>query len=639
MDSKPAKPWSGLLRSAPLWTTVILAGIFVAAVREPFSPQALPALGLSLLLALGFWTLLLGSIRALQHKTRWSLLITMPVLLVLLAAGVIQTGHHFIYGGFVDGARLGLALTNWEVVSGEIGHFVQSFGWLLPAGAAALALIAGLALERSRTAWLRPLHGAGGLHAAAAVTFGVWLVWSPFQAATPPRLPDLAGVLLIDHLRDHAHWNLLRAGAGARQMPRPVGWLLNREGVQPLAAPEPSQAPRPNVLFILLESVRADHLTPYGYARDTTPHLDAFAKRPDVTVFPKAFSNATFSYFSMLSLTSGLDLRRAAAQIASAPLIWDHLKLRDYQTFLITFSLGYPAYGLDRFLHTPGLDLYRDLGRERIDAKLSERPPSTLSGRLIRALRGEWNFDESLAQRDDQATLEALRDALASRRRDAPFFALWELECTHYRYCYSEEFRRFEPASPYAFSRRDPAPLVNEYDNALAYTDHQIQRALTLLEDEGIADETVVVIAADHGEAFYENGTVFHGFGLHAEQTHVPFLLRIPTPLQARYPASALAALARNRRAPVQLVDLLPTIVALADGDTTPAETAQVDGANLLAPLPEREIYVTNYPPWRRKAERSRPHARVESDGVLTVVHDDGRPDERFPIDPAGAGG
>lgn len=636
MDSKPANRWSGLLRSAPLWTTVILAVAFLAAVREPLSLRDLPALACSLFLALGFWTVLLGSIRALLRRTRWSLLVTTPLLLLLIAAGVIQTGHHLIYGGFVDRARLGLALTNWEVVSGEIGQFVQSVGWPLPVGALALALIVALLMERSRATWLRPLRGSGGIHAAAVAGFGLWLVWGTFQAALPPRLPDLAGVLLVDHLREHGHWDILRKRADERHMPRPSGWLLKRTGVRPLPEPQVADGPRPNVLVILLESVRADHLTPYGYPRQTTPNLDAYARRPDVTVFPRAFSNATFSYFSMLSLTSGLDLRRDAAQFVTAPLIWDHLKLRGYQTFMITFSLGYPAYGLDRFLQTPGLDIYRDLGRERIDASLRDRPPSTLSGRLARALAGEWNFDESLAQRDDQVTLDVLRETVASRRRDAPFFALWELECTHYRYCYGEKFRRFEPASPYAFSRQHPAPLVNEYDNALVYEDHQIQAALTMLEEQGIADDTIVVIASDHGEAFYENGTVFHGFGLHPEQTHVPFLMRVPAPLHARYPAEALAALARNRRAPVQLADLLPTIVALADGDPKPVEAGRLDGANLLAPLPERELYATNYPPWRRKAGRPRPHARIESNGVLTVVYDDGRPDQRFPIDAGG---
>ncbi len=636
MHSKPARRGSSLLRSVPLWTTAILAAAFVIASEEPVAPGTLPSLALSLLLSLGLWTVLLGSVRILQHMSRWSLLVTLPVLFGVLAASAIQTGHHLLYGGFLDRTRLGLALTNWEVVSVEIGRFLQSLGWLLPTGAALLALAVVLTMERSRAAWLRPLRGSGGLHAAAAASFGLWLVWWPFQVGSPPSLPDLAGVRLIDNLRQHGRWGLLRGDATKRRMPSPVGWLLTREGVRTPPSPDATEAARPNVLFILLESVRADHLTPYGYPRATTPHLDAFAQRPDVSLFPWAFSNATFSYFSMLSLTSGLDLRRDAAQFVTAPLIWDHLKVRGYQTFLITFSLGYPTYRLDRFLNTPGLDLYRDLGRERIDAGLREHPPDTLIGRLRRALTGEWNFDESLAGRDDRLTLDALREALISRRRETPFFALWELECTHYRYCYGEDFRRFEPASPYQFSRADPTPLVNEYDNALAYVDHQIQGAFSLLEEEGIADETVVLIASDHGEAFFENGTVFHGFGLHPEQTHIPFLIRIPEALRDRYPAGALEALERNRTNPVQLADLLPTIVALADFDTTPADPTQFSGANLLAALPEREIYVTNYPPWRRDAGRWRPHARVTGDRTLFVASHPNATEERFPISDVG---
>jgi arylsulfatase A-like enzyme len=89
------------------------------------------------------------------------------------------------------------------------------------------------------------------------------------------------------------------------------------------------------------------------------------------------------------------------------------------------------------------------------------------------------------------------------------------------------------------------------YDGEIAFTDHSIGALLTALEELGLEDRTIVLLAADHGEEFREHGGEGHGKHLHRELTHVPLLFRVPgTP-------------ARTVKGPVSLVDVVPTLLDL----------------------------------------------------------------------------
>jgi hypothetical protein len=378
---------------------------------------------------------------------------------------------------------------------------------------------------------------------------------------------------------------------------------------------------------VLLESVRADHTSVYGYARDTTPHLRALAAGPDAWLFPRAFTNSTLSYIALLSLLSGYDARRPAEAFAESALIWDQLAARGYQSCFVTISLGYWRYRLDRFLATPGLGSYRDLGQEQL-ASLPRVPPRGLGERFLRAVLGEAGQRSLRVDRDDGRGLAALRECVEARDPARPLLAVWELEGTHFPYR-APDAGPWTPASTYAFSRRDPLRLTNAYDNAIASADRRIGELLDWLDASGRADDMLVLVTSDHGEAFWEHGQVFHGKGFHPEQVWVPFLLRIPAELQRRYPAAALAALSANRAAPVQLVDLAPTLAALADASSAPADPAATDGHNLLSPLPEREIHLGSQSPF--VPERKPRDYAVVRDGALEIFYVDGRR-ERFEL-------
>jgi hypothetical protein len=200
-----------------------------------------------------------------------------------------------------------------------------------------LALLA-VILERNRRPIYRPLAGHGGLLAAATLLWVVWCFSSPLRGWVGMPSPGVAGHTLAEEL----YGKLEKGGRGrAKGWPGP-DWLVRRETTRTPTTPPPVQAP-PDIVLVLLESVRADHLSVYGYERETTPNLERWAAQSDVVRFPAALANATFSYFSLVSLASGLDLRRSMDEFVEAPLIWDHLKARGYDMAFVTLSLGYPG--------------------------------------------------------------------------------------------------------------------------------------------------------------------------------------------------------------------------------------------------------------------------------------------------------
>ena len=614
------------LRSVPLWWTAALLAGFLAVDPHPLGSGSVPRLAAAFVLAAGFWSVFFALAGWLYRRTRFSLLVSGPVLLVALFFPGVQQFHHYLYGRFIDGERLNLMRANWDLITGESARLLGALpAWLVPGVVLGLLALLAVILERSRRPVYRPLAGHGGVLALATLMWAAWCFSPPLRAYVGMPSPDLAGQSLAENLVR----TLEKGGRGRAKGWSGPDWLVRREATRTPAAPPPAEVP-PDIVLVLLESVRADHLSVYGYERETTLNLERWAAQSDVVRFPAALANATFSYFSLVSLSSGLDMRRSMDEFVEAPLIWDHLKVRGYDTAFVTLSLGYPGYALDRYLQTPGLDVYRDLGQEQL-AEIRERPTPGLWDRFAQAFLGA-GFHHLQVERDDRLTLELFQGLLEGRVKERPFFGVWELECTHFVYCYPEAFRRFEPASSYGFSRTDPEPLLNEYDNAILYLDHLLGRFFDQLEAAGLADTTIVVVASDHGEAFYENGKAFHGGGLHPEQTRVPLLVRIPEAVRERFEPGALETLEANSRQVVQLADLLPTIVGLADGGPLAADLGPSDGANLLEPLSaDREIYLGNYPPFRRPLPRPRDHAWARG-GVLDLFFDDGRPEERFDL-------
>lgn len=274
-------------------------------------------------------------------------------------------------------------------------------------------------------------------------------------------------------------------------------------------------APTPDILLITLDTTRADRLGSYGYSAAETPALDALAESG--VRFDRARAQVPLTLPSHASLLTGTYPRvngvhvNAEARLGdNLPTLAEELERRGYRTaaFVSSFVLD-AVFGLDR-----GFDLYDDtMGiREQSDSFEAERK----ADRIVDAALN-WLGLES-AQ---------------------PAFTWVHFYDPHTPY---------EPPAPYA------ARLADPYDGEIAFVDAQVARLVSWLEESGKRDNTLVVVAGDHGEALGDHAEPEHGLFVYDSTIRVPMILSWP----ARLPAGVVPS------ADVQLLDLYPTILELA---------------------------------------------------------------------------
>lgn len=291
-----------------------------------------------------------------------------------------------------------------------------------------------------------------------------------------------------------------------------------------------------NLLFILVDTLRADHLSSYGYERDTSPTLDALAGSG--VRFARVLSQSSWTKTSMASLWSGLYPSRLGI------LRYDHvlpeqvtmpaeiLREAGFQTAGI-FRNGWvaPTFGFEQ-----GFEVYT-------------RP---VPGRQEPGVRAK-NPTLTEASTDEDGIGSAL-EFLRINGEDRWFLYLHMMDV--HEYVYDEQSALF------GGSYRDI------YDNAIRRTDDLIGVLMAHLADLGYADETIVAIASDHGEAFRERGYEGHARQVYRESTEVPLLLFLPFRLE---PGIVVETRVEN-------VDVWPTLLDLV-GLSMPPE---VDGRSLV---------------------------------------------------------
>jgi arylsulfatase A-like enzyme len=328
----------------------------------------------------------------------------------------------------------------------------------------------------------------------------------------------------------------------------------------------------PNVLFIVLDTVRAESLSLHGYARDTSPHLTRLASAG--VRFDRARSAASWTLPSHASMFTGhwpheLSARTNRPLDATFPTLAEYLRDHGYATagFVANTFFCNHWYGLSRgFLH------YEDNAVTAIEVLRSSGIGRRLvkhSGALTR------NRPDAYFQRKDAPTINReLLDWLDHRSDDRPFLAFLNYYDAHDPYLTPvEPARRFglRPSSAAdvallegwhrAGSRkrmpREVQLARDCYDDCIAYLDEQLGRLFAALEARGLLENTVVVVTSDHGEEFgeREQNRFGHGQSLHHEVTHVPLLIVAP----ARIPGGRVV------REVVSLRDLPATLVDLLD--------------------------------------------------------------------------
>ncbi len=340
-----------------------------------------------------------------------------------------------------------------------------------------------------------------------------------------------------------------------------------------------------SVLFILVDTLRADRLGLYGYQRPTTPNLDALAERG--VAFTRVLAQSSWTKTSMASLwTATFPMNNGIVRYndvlpAEAVLPAERFRDAGWRTAGI-WRNGWvaPNFGLDQ-----GFEFYVNPrpGRER--ARLQRGNPSTA------AVQGN----------DEDVTTSAFEflESYGSGR----FFLYLHFMDLH-QYVYDDKAERFGTG------------YSDLYDQSVNWSDRLIGAVLGKLDEVGGLQRTLVVIASDHGEAFLEHGFEGHARNLYQEVMHVPLVIGLPFRLPRGIRVDA----------PASNVDIWPTVLELVGLPPLPG----VDGTSLVPAIlaaargesdrgSARPIFAHLDRRWGKSKEESDPLVSV-TEGSLRLV-------------------
>ena len=302
------------------------------------------------------------------------------------------------------------------------------------------------------------------------------------------------------------------------------------------AGDSPSEAnARPHVVLITVDTLRADHLSTYGYHLRTSPVMDRLAD--EGVRFERAYSPIPMTGPSHFSMFTGRYPQEHGARINGVALPDDSKWLtvpqilRRFGYTSAAFVSAWPLVG--RLTH---LDRDFDLYDEEM----------TRSYQVLHSMR--WAED---------VTRPALR--WLDEHKDDPQIFLWvHYFDPHEPYNLREEFaspEQLREPEPAAVPRnREVAERIRKYDSEIGYADMYIGRLLARIDKLGMRDNTLVVLLSDHGEGLGEHGFVGHGRWLYESTVHVPWIMRLPGTIK---PGTVVE---QN----VSILDLAPTLLDLA---------------------------------------------------------------------------
>ena len=305
---------------------------------------------------------------------------------------------------------------------------------------------------------------------------------------------------------------------------------------------------RAPVIVISIDTLRSDRLPVYGYAKGSTPAIDALAA--DGIVFERAYSNVPLTLPAHVSMLTGL--------LPQEHGVRNNIGYRYDAKKHAPISAALRGAGYESAAMVSSYVLRGDTGlREAFDV-------------YDDAIGSEANVALARIQRPGTSTLERAK-AWLDRKRDVPFFLFFHI---------------YEPHGPYQAPEPFRSRHENPYDAEVAASDDIVGRLLDHLRASGDYDRSMIILLSDHGEGLGDHGEEEHGVFLYREALQVPLIVKLP------------GSQRKGERvdAPVELTDVAPTI-AFAVGLGKPSGSSGVNVLDPRALIAERPMYAeTLYP-------------------------------------------
>ena len=334
----------------------------------------------------------------------------------------------------------------------------------------------------------------------------------------------------------------------------------------------------PNIIFITIDTLRPDHMSCYGYHRNTSPNIDRFAE--DAMLFENCFSHAPETRLSFASILSGFlpfetRIPQTVQLAKNVTVIPEILSSLGYETAAVMSNyVMRKKWGWGR-----GFRIYDDTMNQR---------------ELVR----KW--PEKTAENTTNGAIKILK-----RLADNTFFMWIHYQDPHGPYTPPQQYSKlfWDPADKEPRNIKVNKSLygkggipsyqklpntanyhyyVSQYDAEIRYADTEFKRLIDSIKQLGLYDDSLIMFSSDHGEGMGEHNYYFaHGDYLYNHQTHVPLIIKHGSELRGK------------RTDFVQHLDIVPTLLNVA-GSTSEGRFRGYDLRNPDAP--QREIYAETRP-------------------------------------------
>ncbi len=448
-----------------------------------------------------------------------------------------------IWFGLATGLVEVCIFTFQKLILHEIIKRDQSAVWMVPLAELLFFIVPGVVFASLSLRWPRLVSPRIAVFVLAFLSFAIVVLYVP-------RLHKLAALLLAVGLATQAartiaahpepfHRFARRTTAWMALIVLALGlalqgreWLSERRTLARLPPPPPAAS---NVLLIVLDTVRAQSLSLYGYERATTPHLEQLARTG--VRFEWALSTAPWTTPAHSTLFTGHWPHELSADWRT-PL--DHT----YATLAEVFSRhGYKTAGFVANTIYAGWEYGLDRGFAHFEdypLSLGQLVKSALLSKFLLSHRDVLLSRHSALARKSASTVNKDFLEWLDGTQDRPFFVFLNYMDAHSPYAppppFDTQFRTTKSPSRNALQvfaksgkrTKNLHALTDTYDGSIAFLDQQVDRLLAELRARGKLDNTLVIVTSDHGEQLGEHALLRHGNSLYIQLLRVPLLMSLP---------------------------------------------------------------------------------------------------------------